>query len=195
MSVKISPLRIYSFIEYGIAFYVFLYFASISDTWGVNLVNNKCTGIHCFNGIASDIKTRHETERKRNKEKIPKNQHNYKDLNDTISKIKEDCEDLCELTFIDTKKDIPDAKTFKRLNKTINCAKLWGSSIFDQNNNLTSPLQKLPKYLTKHFSRNNNVKILPYYLNDTNNKEDKYKKLGECLIFLCILLYSRFAFD
>ena len=183
MPVKKLSRRMYSHIKYSMLLCVSLYLALLSDTRGLNLVNNKCTGIHCFNGIASDIVTlgiKHETKRKCNKEKLPKNRYNYKNLDDTISKIKEDCGDLCELSFIDTKKDIPDDKTFKRLNKTINCAKLWGSSIFDQNSNLTSPLQKLPTYLTKYFSQGDQVGILPYYLIDTNNKEDQYKKFGEC---------------
>ena len=107
---------------------------------------------------------------------------NYKDLNDTVIQMKEECGDLCVPHSIDIEKDIPVDKTFKRLNKSVNCNKLWGSSIFDQNTNVEFPLQKLPKYLTNYFSQNGQVRILPYYLIDTSNGEDEYMKLGKCYI-------------
>ena len=160
--------------EYNMLFHSFIFFGIISNFLEVRCIKEKCSGINCSDEVNSNIRSKYE--------EVPKYKRYYKDLNDTIIQMKEECGDLCEPHSIDIEKDIPVDKTFKRLNKSIDCNKLWGSSIFDQNSNAVFPLQKLPKYLTKHFSQNGQVKILPYYLIDTSNGDDEYMKSGKCYI-------------
>ena len=175
MSIKkAKPMLMDSNMEYNKLFYSFIFFGIISNCFEVKCMAEECSGINCSDEVNSNIKTKHA--------EVTRNQRYYKDLNDTIIQMKEECGDLCEPHSIDIEKDIPVDKTFKRLNKSINCNKLWGSSIFDQNTNVVFLLQKLPKYLTNHFSQNGQVRILPYYLIDTSNGEDEYMKLGKCYI-------------
>ena len=171
---KLRTMLMYFNAEYNMLFYSFIFFGITSNCLEVICMKEECSGIDSSDEVISDIKSTHA--------EVSRNQRYFKDLNDTIIQMKKECGDLCEPHSIDIEKDIPDDKTFKRLNKSIDCNKLWVSSIFDQNSNAVFPLQKLPKYLTTHFSQNGQVKILPYYLIDTNNGEDEYMKLGKFYI-------------
>ena len=177
MSSKKKLILIHYGIRCKILFYNFLYLCGILFCLEANCLEDSCSEVNCPNVNDPNTKAYPET--------LPKNQH-YKDLIKNILQIKHECGDLCEPDHIDIVKDIPDDKTFKRLEKATNCDKLWSNSIFDQISNFVFPPQKLPKYVKLHFSRNNSVEILPYYLYDTIDKDHENMKLGKHFINLLV---------
>ena len=177
MSSKKKLILIHYGIRCKILFYYFLYLCGILYCLEANCLENSCSEVNCSKVNNPNTRAYHET--------LSKNQH-YKELIKTISHIKHECGDLCEPDHIDIAKDIPDDKTFKILGKTTNCDKLWGNSIFDQTSTFVFPPQKLPKYVKRHFSRNNSVEILPYYLYDQIDQKDENMKLGKHFIYLLV---------
>ena len=168
-------------IIYKIKFYAFLYFVISIKFWTIYCSENSCLEIDCANQIAYDVHASYPKSLKK---------QTYSKFHETILQMKRECGDLCEPTFIDIANDIPDGKTFKKLEKSINCNNLWNDSIFDQPNEFDEPLQILPKYLRDHFSRNGRVKISPHYLVDTTKEDDQFIKWGKLILYFYFKSYE-----
>ena len=149
--------------------FMFIVFAFLNNVY----VIRSCETINLLNSCSETDKSGKNNQNTNIKSRLTPIGTQYKLLLETVIQIKEACGNLCDHQFIDIDNDIPNDRTFKRLEKLPQCKKLWSTSIFDQPSNFSFPPRKLPKYLLNYFSRNNLVKILPYYRDDTNVEDDK----------------------
>ena len=106
----------------------------------------------------------------------------YKTLLNDIRMIKENCGELCETVDIDKSAVLQSGNLYHRIDKMPNCDSLWNTSMFDIPRNFNTPLQRLPKYLIKYFSHNNEVELLYHYLDDTNSENHTTNAWGKFII-------------
>ena len=91
----------------------------------------------------------------------------YKYIKNRISLIKKECGTLCDVDPL-LYTPISDENKFYYvpIQKTINCERLWNNSIFDEKSQFRNAIQKIPKYLEKHFSYDGMVDVKPYYFDE-----------------------------
>ena len=99
------------------------------------------------------------------------NSASYKQIKTRILSIKQQCGKLCDID-LSRSKHISKGPFYDHVEKHINCGALWNNSIFDDTSRFTSAVQKLPIYLKKYFSHDNQIPIKAYYF-DNQVKEDR----------------------
>ena len=90
---------------------------------------------------------------------------NYKHMSNNVNLIKRRCGKLCETDLL-PEKSVQNGVLHEQMETTPNCQALWNNSIFDEPSRFNEPVQKLPKYLIDHFSRNGHVKVTSHYYDD-----------------------------
>ena len=118
----------------------------------------------------------------------------YKELKNNIVEIKIRCGSLCNIEYDDQFKESLSNRTFKAVQKTVDCYNLWHSSILDKASKTKYPIQKIPSYLVQYFTYNGRVKILYDYRDDTNTENHVTNRWGNLssLILTYLLYISNF---
>jgi hypothetical protein len=94
----------------------------------------------------------------------------YKNLETRILDIKKQCGKLCEID-LPTSKRVTKGRYYDQLEVEINCHALWNTSIFDEPSKFHHAPQKLPSYIKKDFSYQNQVPIHSYYFDNQVEEE------------------------